>query len=247
MIIFDEKQYCNELLAHGFPTRFSKRDIIILAKKYRADGFNDEQIYDKIVAFCRKWCKKFVELKYQSVILDSVAISAQPSAAKIRRDTIKFSRTELDRLATLGEKQADLLFVMMCVCKMYGRTDLWINSKSKIKLSDLCELAKLNLTNVRQEKLVYDLIIAGAIEQAFPNLLHLKLAWLDDNPKEIWFSPSKLLIYNWHTWYDKNYTRCEVCGKLVVKTNNKVKYCSECAFQVAAEQRREYNAKHRQK
>lgn len=245
MIIFNEKQYIEQLLAHGFPSRFSKRDIILLARHFREQGLSESENYDEIVKFCRKWSKKFVEPKYQTAILDAIYKSAAPRSVNLRAETINFSKNELDKLARLGKTRSDLLFVMMCVCKLYKRDNLWVNSKSKIKLNEMCEIAGLALPNRKQEFLVHDLIVAGAIEQMFPNCLQLKMAWLDHGEPALTFVPSEQMASEWRMWFRKNYIECEECGKIVPRSNNKMKYCAECAFDVAARQRREYNAKHR--
>lgn len=248
MIVLNEKQYVEQLLAKGFPSRISKRDLILLAKHWREEGLSDKQNYDKIVVFCKKWSKKFVEARYQTAILDAITKSApadEPAAVKVRRDFIEFSGTELAALAELGRPHSDLLFVMMCVCKIYDRDNIWVNSKSKIKLNELCKLAGLQLPNYRQEELLRDMIVEGAITQCFPNLLQLKITLLDKNEPVLSFAPSEDMAREWKMWFLKNYTECAVCGTAVRRTNNKVKYCSSCALEVAARQRREYNAKHR--
>lgn len=245
MIIFNEKQYIEQLLAHGFPSRFSKRDIILLARHFREQGLSETENYDEIVKFCRKWSKKFIEPKYQTAILDAIFISAEPRSTNLRAETINFSKNELDKLARLGKAHSDLLFVMMCICKLYGRDNLWVNSKSKIKLSEIAELAGLNLPNRKQELLIHDLIVAGAINQMFPNCLQLKMAWLDHGKPVLSFAPSEHMVSEWRMWFRKNYIECELCGRVVPRSNNKMKYCAECAFEEAARQRREYNAKHR--
>lgn len=249
MIIFNEQQYADELIRHGFPTmRISKRDLIILAKKYRSDGLSGDENYEKIVAFCEKWCKKFVEAKYQTAILDAIYTSALPSAAKIRKDAISFSLSELDTLAqadSLGGEGRALLFAIMCVCKMYDRDNLWVNSKSKIQLKDLAILAGVRGTNLSHERLLHKMIIHDYIAQDYPNLLRLKISCLDYEEPELEFKPTESMVEWWRMWYRKNYTECEVCGKAVRRANNKTKYCPDCARETAARQRREYNAKHR--
>lgn len=245
MIIFNEKQYIEQLLAHGFPSRFSKRDIILLARHWQEQGLSNSEIYGKIVEFCKKWQKKFAEPKYETAILDAIYKLAEPSAAKMRSETINFSGTELERLAYLGRPHSDLLFLMMCICKLYNRDNLWVNSKSKIKLNELATLARLHLTNNKQELLLHDMIVAGAIEQMFPNLLQLKMAWLDHKEPVLSFPPSENMIDEWRMWFNRHYAECAVCGKIVPRANNKTKYCADCAHEVAARQRREYNAKHR--
>lgn len=245
MIILNEKQYFEQLLTKGFPSRLSKRDIIILAKHWRDEGFTDKQIYDKIVGFCKKWSKKFVEMKYQTAILDAISKSAEPSSVKPRKGIVSFSGTELAALAKLQRPLSDLLFVMMCLCKIYDRDNIWVNSKSKIQLNEICRLAKLQLTNAKQERMLREMIIEGAVEQCFPNLLQLKMVLLDKEEPAISFVPSEDMVDQWRIWFNRNYAQCEVCGTAVRRTNNKVKYCSSCALEVAAQQRREYNAKHR--
>ena len=249
MIIFNEQQYTDELLRHGFPARISKRDLIVLAKKWRSEGLSDEEIYKKIVHFCEKWCKKFVEAKYQTAILDAVIKSAEP-AAKIRKDTISFSEKELNAIAmsnTLGKDGRDMLFVMMCVCKMYDRDNLWLNSKSKIQLKDLAKLAGIRGSNYAQELIVHKIIIAGLLDQCYPNLLQLKVTCLYSDEPELEFTPAEDMVEWWRMWYRLHYTECVECGRTIRRANNKTKYCPECAKRKAAEQKREYNERVKQR
>lgn len=43
----------------------------------------------------------------------------------------------------------------------------------------------------------------------------------------------------------KGYTRCKKCGKLIVKTNNRIMYCSDCSYQINKEKTRENMKKRR--
>ena len=45
--------------------------------------------------------------------------------------------------------------------------------------------------------------------------------------------PDETMVYNFEKEYLGGiFINCEICGRLVKKTNNRVKYCKECARKI---------------
>lgn len=233
MIIFNEQDYYNNLIKNGFEKHINKRDLIILAKKLKSEKPNieNEEIKNYLINFCKKWIENFNPSKYENYILDVLKIVNEPQKDRNFIPLISFSSEELKQVMQLKDFNAqNLLFIIMCICKMYNRDNIYLNSKSSIKLKELCELAKVKLNSEKQMQLLHILYSNNMVEVG-KNLKFTLIGLKNENNSKIIleFAPNKFMITNFTYWRDANYTKCQKCGLTIVKTSNNIKYCENCA------------------
>lgn len=250
MLIFNEQAHFERLLTEGFPDkRINRRDLNILAKGLARMGCDADSIVEQLAEFCRVWCKKVNLSKYEQVLDDCVKAAVADSRVIRPATTLNFTATELDAIATCGSTEAQRLYFMIaCIMKFYQREYIYFNSRSSIKLSELCRLGKVKTPKKDQDFLLYELNMSGNIEFSPDHILKFGFPRIGLETIEVpalSFEASDTMIDNFLQWQKAHYTICARCKKVIKKTGNKTKYCSECAKQVAAEQKSQYKCRKR--
>lgn len=236
MIVFNRDKRYDQLIGNGFDDGINKSDLILLSRRWTSDGLDAENVKHRLIEFCTKWVDNFNKVKYEQLISDCVKIATDDAELPERPETISFSAEELQTIAKARTEDARrLLFIMCCVCKFYGRTDIYLNSKSKVKLYDLCKLAKTKCKIKEQNYILHDLYV-DFLMTAREKILHFDLPIEESVNHELEFEPSEQMIDEWVAWFKTHYSFCQMCGRQIEKTNNRVKYCKECAVKVNKEQ-----------
>lgn len=245
MLIFNEQAHFERLLTEGFPDkRINRRDLNILAKGWARMGCDADSIVEQLTEFCRAWCEKANLSKYEQV-LDDCAKAAVTDSRVIRpATTLNFTAAELDTIATCGSTEAQRLYFMIaCIMKFYQREYIYFNSRSSIKLSELCRLGKVKTPKKGQDFLLYELNMSGNIEFSPDHILKFGFPRISLETAEspaLSFEASDAMIDNFIQWQKAHYTTCARCKTVIKKTGNKTKYCPECAKQVANERHAKY-------
>ena len=245
MLIFNEQAHFEKLLTEGFPDkRINRRDLNILAKGWARMGCDTDSIIEQLAEFCRVWCKKANLSKYEQVLNDCAKAAITDSRVICPTTTLNFMATELDAVATCGSTEAQRLYFMIaCIMKFYQREHIYFNSRSSIKLSELCRLGKVKTPKKDQDFLLYELNMSGNIEFSPDHILKFgfpRISLETAEAPELSFEASDTMIDNFIQWQKAHYTTCARCKKVIKKTGNKTKYCPECAKQVVNERHAKY-------
>lgn len=151
---------------------------------------------------------------------------------KTNTNAILFSRRELDVISLASTENARrLLFAICCVAKSRGVKEVYFNSRSNVKLQDLCKFARTNGRLSDQEYILHDLYKENLI-CATDRLLCFRLPFLENgilNEVELSIKPSDDMVESYEKWFNANYLFCQMCGRKIKRTNNRIKYCNECA------------------
>lgn len=57
----------------------------------------------------------------------------------------------------------------------------------------------------------------------------------EDSPIEITLTPDTDMVYYFEKYVGGIFINCSNCGRLVKKTNNRIKYCKSCAIEINKE------------
>lgn len=242
MIILNYEEHYENLIKNGFAKFTNHRDMLILAYEWKKQGFKKGCIKDMLIDFCEKWDKNFCEAKIESKINLILAEIDKPQR-KIPTE-VCFSRSEIDFIISIANYELQkVLFVIMTIAKLRKTNYIYINSSSNIKLKDIFELAQVNISTKKQELVFHELIQRKAIELNFS--LKCEILCLEQNGSvAVAFAPRVGFIQNCDIVLGKVIV-CQRCGVLVAKTNNKIKYCSECKRVIQREQQSEFMRKKR--
>ena len=234
MAIINTIEHYNELLANGLSVRLTVADIKVLAQGFVSDGIAPDKTKDKIVAFCKKNCKQFNYAKWESKINSVVAeVMNEPKATQEKE--VYFTACELGEIRRLDNPLlAKLAFVMLALAKRYGGNYLYLNTASTISVKELFEIAKVNVPQKKQNEYLRELYLAGIIDISLKPLLKCTIRICDKNASDksvLSFVPNSEMVIEYERYYGAKITSCIICGKSVLKTNNKMKYCKNCARQ----------------
>ena len=245
-IVMNERKYAEGILngdiADGGRNKLYTIDVV--AKYYRAVGYNDREI--KVVV--EKWIReKFpgVSEKYiTSWIKRSLDASKKFPLYEI--DEIIITKPEMEYINSLhSDKVRDrtlrkLAFTVLCFAKfesMRGVKDSWINIERK----HIFSAANIkNITRKKQCFMIYTLYSLGYIDLNPKIENHnIKVLGLKYGDSEITVSNINECGYIFEEYNGKKFVHCERCGAMVPVTNGRTKYCSVCAVEVDREKARE--------
>lgn len=231
-IIFDEKKHAQEVIKNGTQTIRNKNfELQLVANYLREEGYSDAYIEEELHRISKKCFRDYNRIQmYKSI--DQKVKKSKKGILKIALP-VKIYKEEMDViLSEENIKCQKLMFVYLVLAKYYMS-----NVKSEkyyvgCKDNDIFKLC--NMYTRKQEKLdlMHYLTKKGYITPT------LSMSSVVNYVKEsgdvvLEIIPDYDMIYYFEKEYlDGIFINCEVCGRLVKKTNNRVKYCKECAKKI---------------
>lgn len=238
MVILNYNEHYDSLIENGFENRFNIRDLRILIEKWRSQGKNEKAIAVDLDCFLQKWDKGYTKVNAVGKI--KKALKASKKDLPKLNSTIYFSQEELDFIGNIESfNEQKVIFSMFVIAKTQGKDYIYLNSNGIIKLKDIFNLANVNLSTQKQEQMLHNLYLQGAIGVNYALKYTVKNVNLENNCGILEFTPSKNSILE-YKYYCNKAIKCKICGDLVKKTNNKMKYCKECAKEVKLKQDKMY-------
>ena len=227
MIILNYEERYNELLESGFGKFPNTRDMQIVANIERERGKTE----DEIVSLLYDLCDKDENTSSFRPILKRISKVSRETKKSLRelKKEIVFTKCEINFIKSLESyEEQKLLYVLLCICKIYGTDSVFLNSKSPVKLKEILSMAKISVSVRKGEDMLHDLFVRGLIS-VLPNLKYT-MNCIDNETDDIAFvakSSSKIIEY--FEVYNGLGIWCKTCGKYVRKRSNNTKYCGECA------------------
>lgn len=219
MIIINEFIYAENLLINGFSLPYNKRfkDIFTLAKYYKYLGLDMDSIQINLFEFLNKYDKEFdinTNNKDREIV-NKIAYSVYNKNFNFRiNNNININRKNYLEIKLITKKQLRNLALLFCILsKLYNSNII------KVQYSDLMKLLKTTSSD-RLNKLIKDLEILGVVEEQEFGVF------------ETYFVNDDIFDYE-----VKEFTYCKNCGVLINHTNNKQKYCENCAREILQEQK----------
>ena len=141
-----------------------------------------------------------------------------------------------------GKQTRRLAFTLLCLAKYWNavskKPDGWVNSSD----SDVMRMANINTSIKRQSLMFHNLNESGMIQFSRKvDNTNVRVCFMEDGETALHITDFRNLGYQYLKYHGANYFVCENCGITTKEVNHttgrKQKYCSECAVQVAVQQR----------
>ena len=231
-MIFDEKEYAENLLRSGSVKFMYYVDLVILAKYLRHIGKNNVQIKGDLIEFCKKFNLDYNEVIYDQRISNAIKTS-QKSTLKMHLD-INVTENEMKTIRNAGGYNVQkILFVYLVLAKHDKNNNTLTKKNEKEKYKDfyyvsngtsnkffVFGLAKVNLRGDERVKLLYELGQAGLLGHTRKGSVTV-LFVNEDSPIDTVVTDMKNIISFF------KYT-CQICGKVIDNPSNKKNICDEC-------------------
>lgn len=234
-VIFNEKMYIehllqtykadniklyrlSQLLAVYFYNRDGYTDKTQLAlrvdtelKLFNLDGYYYERSYKMILNICRYVIKKHIQLK------DAYMID-------IYQD-------EIERIKQCGDIKHQKLLFTLYVLARWNNDSGW--TSPQFSLTCIKECANITCSKRELNSLFYDLLHDGYITTfKKSNKFVYKLVYYNSDksiPVAIRIDGFENIGNHFVINQVNTHIMCQMCGRLVKKTNNRIKYCKKCA------------------
>lgn len=148
------------------------------------------------------------------------------------------TKNELKTIEELHNKVLErLTFTLLCLAKFSNqrnpKNDNWVNYSN----GEIYKMACINTSAFEKDIKYNQLRDLGLIEFAKKvNNLNIRILFLNnESENKLFISDFRKLGYEWRLYKGEKYIRCSDCGILVKNTNNKRKYCSDCAKNINRE------------
>ena len=229
----------------------------VLLKHYYIKGMIDRlQLREQLLDFLKNNYKGYKRPKWEEMITKKVNMflkitrQNKVNVKLIDIYEIPITKDELSKVNELDDiKLEKLAFVMLVSGKISNiimNSELgWINKSCTI----ICKEAKVNLKGDDKTKIFNELYNKGYIEQWQRNdKTNMKVCYIKkDSEVEMVVKDFDCVINYYILWKNKNMIPCEECGKPIVQTNNKKKYCVGCARKIKGVQDRAADIKYKEK
>lgn len=231
-IIFNEREHAKKVIEKGIQTTRSKgRELQLVANYLREQDYSDKQIETELHRISKRSFSDYNKVAMYDFI-DRRVKRSKKGKLKVNSPVI-ITQAEIDVI--MSEKNVKcqkLMFVYLMLAKFYmsnNHTDKYYVGCSDTDIFNLCDMY-----TSRQEKreMVHYLTKKGYIEPTTKMSSILK--YVNENSDvAMEITPDDTMIYRFEEKYLGGlFINCEICGRLAKKTNNRVKYCKECAKKV---------------
>ena len=249
MFVFDEVDYAKEMLEVGFKKAeyMQNIELMILAKYLFYIGKDEIQVKSSLIHFCEKHRKYFNTYIFEEII-NNVIKRASRSNIRTGKE-IHITKNEidiiLDRTKELYERKITYIkvaFVMLVLSKVYSDGIIRANR------FEIFKMANVRVSEARKLEIFQELTTQGLINYKMSKGRDKTSGYIvtfsekvdkgDYIFKDVKDLDKKIIkIINKFKKGEKE-IYCENCGVSIIKTNNKMKYCSECGEYVNREKTR---------
>lgn len=183
------------------------------------------------------------------------AINSAKRVGLKRVDHIYITKSELSFIASLNDiKLEKIAFVLLALAKYHNEVSGEDNNMVYIKLSEVKNMARINMSRVDFEYFYANLYDKNVLQRNMSPTSTIQIVDFvsHNSDDEIAFELKEVdyleLAYVYLSWKNngKEYTRCQKCDRLMRQSKTKPrKYCEECAKEVLTEQKRLWAEKNR--
>lgn len=229
-IIFDERKHAELVLKSGTQTTRSKMfELTLVAAYLREQGYDDKQIESELHRVSKKSFKDYNRVK----MLEPIEKIVKRSKKKFLKvpNPVTITKAEMETILKENDvKCQKLMFVYLILAKYYRennpKSDNYYVGCSDRDLFNLCDMY---IRKDDKDHLLHYLEVKGYITSTLKKSSIVNYV-NEDSEKLFEIVPDATMIYYFEKEYlDGIFINCERCRKLVKKTNNRIKYCKECA------------------
>lgn len=232
-IIFDEARHVDKMLVGGFQTNNTKFELQLLANFYREKGYDDKSIEEKLHDFSKIYAHNYNRVKFYKLIDEKVKRSKK---SKLKRSVpINITKKEIDLILQEDNyKCQKLLFVYLVLAKYYMSNNNTEKYYVGCKDNDIFNLCDMYIRKQDKMDLMHYITKKGYITPTLSMSSIINYV-NEDSPIEITLTPDTDMVYYFEKYVGGIFINCSNCGRLVKKTNNRIKYCKSCAIEINKE------------
>lgn len=232
MIVFNQKMQFDNLIKNGFEKYPNFRDLTILAKEwFFIDKLDEKSIKSQLFSFCVEKVTTFNEENIRKLIQKVMKKLKVTDKYTEIPEKLTFFKEEVEQISKIINKEwQKIIFIFCCLSKLRKSDGIYLNSQNSMKLSDIFDLCGIKKTKKEQEFYLYELNKANLLTVDLKPLLKYHPVCLrKEGEIALEITPSCDMISELLKINGTPIIKCLRCGKEVFKTNNRVKYCPECA------------------
>lgn len=183
------------------------------------------------------------------------AISSAKKVGLKRVDHIYITKSELNFIINLNDIRLEkIAFVLLALAKYHNEVSGEDNNMVYLKLSEIKNMARINMSRIDFEYFYADLYDAGVLQRNTSPVSTIQIVNFVSNIQEddVIFELKEVdyleLAYVYLSWKNdgKGYARCQNCDRLMRQGKTKPrKYCEECGKTAVKESWREASRKYR--
>lgn len=232
-IILDERSWAESAINGLDLGKKPSSTIARLGRYYYSNGYGKTEIQRLLKEFIIK-CDPTVRIAQWEPFIESVAKHSDKYPL-IDLTGIEITKHELEKISEIQAKNhRKLMFTMLCLAK-YGnavssKNNNWVNFSEK----DIFILANISkLSTVRRSLMINDLWQAGYI--GYSNLVdnvNINVKIVSNDETEMLITDFRNLGNQYLQYTEGGFIQCECCGACVKATNNRKRYCQDCALEM---------------
>jgi len=242
MIIFNEEEYANSLLQHGFKRFMSLRDLTILGKFFRYKGMKTAQVRKNLIEFCMKYNPSYNDVVFGWKV-DKAVLNSKKSVLRIG-NPIEIDKVEVEKIFEIEDYQyRKILFTMLAIARFFKES-----KGSRIKpntpyytncrFTDILSEAKVSANRQQRMRIMKELTDTGMIE---PTLVGgFKIEYAVEKVQDCIIKIEDIEnIIGYFPYF------CSECGKQLERKPKRRNICDVCYAEKRKESVRENVQKHR--
>lgn len=227
-IIFDEEKHAKLILAKGKCLTTNKKyfELQLVANYLRSLNKEDKEIESTLHNIARKTFSDYNRIKFYKGI-DSKVKNSKKLKLKTSTEVI-ITKAELETIQKEDNlKIQKLMFVYLVLAKYYMSNNHTDKYYVGTKDNDIFNLCDMYVRKADKLDMVHYLTKKGYISPTLSMSSIVNYVNEDSEPV-IKLKPDSDIIFYFEQYLGGTFIKCQVCGKLVKKTNNKKKYCRDC-------------------
>lgn len=246
-LVLNEKKVAEEIIEKSIMTESAYNSINILIKHYYLENkaITKLDLLYKILGDldrCMGSAYKRIQLeetitKRVNYFFKSIKKYGDENVKLSNIDKIVITKEECERIKSIKDKKTQrVMFIMLVYCRatneLNSNKSYWMNQPIKNIMAE----AKITRKNDKTDILHY-LYLNGLItDNARIDKVSYRVNYVCEESEDgIVITDFDECIHYWLIYIGEKWKKCSECGKWVKVTNNRVKYCKDCAKRVNIE------------
>lgn len=231
-IIFNEREHAKIVIENGFQTSRNKSfELQLVANYLREQGYPDKEIEEELHRISKRNFTDYNKVQMYEFIDNKVKKSKK---GKLKENfPIYITKAEMETILSEDNvKYQKLLFIYLVLAKFYMSNNKADKYYVGCEDNDIFKLCDMYTRKQERLDMMHYLTVHGYIK---PTLSMSSVVNYVNEDSEVAMEviPSEDMIYRFEKEYLGGiFIDCEICGRLVKKTNNRIKYCKKCSKKI---------------
>ena len=227
-IILNEREYAEKIIATGIIPKPEVDTLYILAKYYRENGVENNELEAKLNEFMNTNYKNYNEVSWSKTL--GYVMSKSKRHKIIDIDYMPVTKNELKTIGELEDKEyQQLAFTILCIAKFYNKINPqnndWVNQDFKY----IFESAGIIKSGEIQAVMFHELRNKGLVRfSRVPENTNINVLFIDnDSDEALKVTDFRRLGYEYLNYTGEKFIRCINCN-LIMRAKTQKKRCRKC-------------------